>query len=153
MAVNTHKYKNNGFFGIGIMNNVNGLNIGTLWRSAYIMGASYIFTIDKKYKKQMSDVTHTWKKIPLYHYKNFDDFYDNQPAATRIIAVELDDEAVMLDQFEHPAQACYLLGNEQAGLAQKFCVVAMVSSNYPVTSAKRSSGWLHSNVRSSCTFR
>ena len=119
MAVNTQKYKNNGFFGIGIMNNVNGLNIGTLWRSAYIMGASYIFTIDKKYKKQMSDVTHTWKKIPLYHYKNFDDFYENQPAATRIIAVELDDEAVMLDQFEHPAQACYLLGNEQAGLAPK----------------------------------
>jgi tRNA G18 (ribose-2'-O)-methylase SpoU len=119
MAVKSHKYKNQGFFGIGIMNNVNGLNIGTLWRSAYIMGASYIFTIDKKYKSQMSDVTKTWKKIPLYHYKNFDEFYDNQPTATRIIAVELDEKATMLAEYEHPNQACYLLGNEQAGLSQK----------------------------------
>ena len=119
MAVKSHKYKNQGFFGIGIMNNVNGLNIGTLWRSAYIMGASYIFTIDKKYKKQMSDVTHTWKKIPLYHYKNFDDFYDNQPTATRIIAIELTEDAIDIADYEHPDQACYLLGNEQAGLAPK----------------------------------
>lgn len=41
----------NGFFGIGILNNVDELNIGTLWRSAYILGASFIFTVDRKYKK------------------------------------------------------------------------------------------------------
>ena len=78
MAVTSHVYESNGFFGIGIVNNVNHLNIGTLWRSAYILGASYIFTVDKKYKKQLSDVTQTWKKIPLYHYKDIDELSDKQ---------------------------------------------------------------------------
>ena len=118
MTVKSHRYESKGFFGIGIMNNVNGLNIGTLWRSAYILGASYIFTVDKKYKKQLSDVTKTWKKIPLYHYKTFDELYENLPASTRLIAAELTDDAVPVAEFEHPERACYLLGNEQSGLSQ-----------------------------------
>ena len=40
-----------GFFGIGIENAKNEYNIGTLWRSAYLMGASFIFTVNTRYKK------------------------------------------------------------------------------------------------------
>lgn len=35
-----------GYFGIGIYNGKNTANIGTLWRSAAILGANFIFTID-----------------------------------------------------------------------------------------------------------
>ena len=118
MAVTSHVYESNGFFGIGIVNNVNHLNIGTLWRSAYILGASYIFTVDKKYKKQLSDVTQTWKKIPLYHYKDIDELYSNLPNSTKLVGVELTDDATPVSQFEHPTRACYLLGNEQSGLSK-----------------------------------
>ncbi len=108
--------KDNGFFGIGILNNVDELNIGTLWRSAYILGASFIFTIDKKYKSQSSDITAAWSKIPLYHYKTFYDFKDHLPFSTKIVGVELGNKSTPLGFFKHPTMAVYLMGNEQCGL-------------------------------------
>ena len=68
------QYEADGFFGIGILNSESEENIGTLWRSAHILGAAFIFTIDKRYKKQSTDVTRSWTKIPLYHYENFEEF-------------------------------------------------------------------------------
>lgn len=91
-------------------------NIGTLWRTAYILGASFIFTIDCKYKKQSSDVTKAWSKIPLYHYKDFDEFKNSIPYAASIVAVEMTDEAENLADFKHPPRAVYLLGNEASGI-------------------------------------
>ncbi|GJM05100.1 MAG: hypothetical protein DHS20C09_10910 [marine bacterium B5-7] len=105
-----------GFFGIGILNNSDHVNVGTLWRSAYLLGASFIFTVDKKYKHQGSDITKSWTRIPLYHFKTFDDLKDNLSYSTRLIAVEMGDEAVPLMEYEHPDRAVYLLGNEISGL-------------------------------------
>ncbi len=113
------QYESNNFFGIGILNNVDELNIGTLWRSAFIMGASFIFTIDKKYKPESSDVTRAWTKIPLYHYKTIEDLKSHLPYSTKLIAIELSDESIPLAEFEHPDRAIYLLGNEQSGLSKK----------------------------------
>ncbi len=106
----------NGFFGIGIMNNADELNIGTLWRSAFILGASFIFTVDKRYKKQGSDVTKSWQKIPLYHYDDLNQLMGNIPYDTQIIGVEMNEKAIPLKDFKHPHRAIYLLGNEQNGL-------------------------------------
>lgn len=108
-----------GFYGIGILANNNADNIGTLWRSAYILGASFIFTIDKKYKKQGSDITRAWSKIPLYHYETFEDLKANLPYSTKLIGLEMSDSAVAIQQFNHPSRAVYLLGNEQIGLPPK----------------------------------
>lgn len=107
-----------GFFGIGIMHSGQEVNIGTLWRSAYIMGASFIFTIDKKYKAQSSDMTKAWTKIPLYHYESFEEFKDNLPFSTRIVALELCDDSFDIVKYSHPERAVYLLGNEQSGLSK-----------------------------------
>lgn len=105
-----------GFFGIGILNNTDEINIGTLWRSAFVFGASFIFTIGKKYKIEGSDVTKTWTKIPLYHYQSFDDFKENLPYSTQIIAVEMGQKSNPIGKFQHPDRAVYLLGNEISGL-------------------------------------
>lgn len=116
MARLKQQYPTNGFFGIGIINSKEESNIGTLWRSAYILGASFIFTVDKRYKKQTSDVTNAWQKIPLYHYEDIDDLLKHLPYDTPLIGVELDDNAVDINQFSHPHRCVYLLGNEQSGL-------------------------------------
>jgi len=105
-----------GFFGIGILNNSDEVNIGTLWRSAYLLGASFIFTVDKKYKHQGSDVTKSWTRIPLYHYKTFDELKDNLPYSTRLVAVEMGADAIPISEYKHPDRAVYLLGNEISGL-------------------------------------
>lgn len=108
-----------GYCAIGVFRGKTGHNMGTLWRSAYILGASYIFTIDKRYKKQSSDVLKTWARIPLFHYDSFDEFMQNIPYDCRVIAVELTDEAVFLSDFEHPKRAIYILGAEDDGLPKE----------------------------------
>tara|TARA_R110002167_G_scaffold10958_14_gene49089 strand:- start:1323 stop:1811 length:489 start_codon:yes stop_codon:yes gene_type:complete len=112
-------YAAEGFFGIGILHPEIEENIGTLWRSAYIMGASFIFTIGmKKFKKQSSDVTHSWNKIPLYIHKDFDDFYQSMPYSTQLIGVEMCEHSIPLSNFEHPLRSVYLLGSESCGLPE-----------------------------------
>ena len=113
-AMKTENIK--GYCAIGVYQGKTHHNIGTLWRSAYILGASYIFTIDGKYKKQSSDVLRTWSRIPLFNYRTFDDFWASIPYDCRVIGVEMDDRATFLHEFEHPKRAIYLLGAEATGL-------------------------------------
>lgn len=108
---NTH-----GYFAIGIYNPKTEHNIGTLWRTAYILGAQYIFTVGKRYKKQTSDVVRTWSRIPLFHYDSIEDLCENIPYDCRLVGVELNEKAAMLHEFNHPKRAIYLLGAEDAGL-------------------------------------
>jgi tRNA G18 (ribose-2'-O)-methylase SpoU len=108
-----------GYSAIGILYHKREYNLGTLWRSAYILGASYIFTIGTKYKKQTSDVLKTWSRIPLFHYDDFEDFKNNIPYDCRLIGVELTEGAIPLKDFKHPNRAIYLLGAEDNGLPQK----------------------------------
>lgn len=114
----TQQYETDGFYGIGILNSEGETNIGTLWRSAFILGASFIFTIGRKYEKQSSDVTRAWTKIPLFHYANFDEFRVNLPYATKLIGVEMTETAEPLVTFKHPTRAVYLLGCESTGLPE-----------------------------------
>ena len=105
-----------GYCAIGIYRGKTEHNLGTLWRTAYILGASYIFTIDNKYKKQSSDVLRTWARIPLFHYASFEDFLKNIPYDCRLVGVELTESAEFLHTFQHPKRAIYLLGAENSGL-------------------------------------
>jgi tRNA G18 (ribose-2'-O)-methylase SpoU len=108
-----------GFFAIGVYKHKTEHNIGTLWRSAYILGASYIFTVAKKYKKQTSDVLKTWSRIPLFQYNDFDALLENIPYDCRLVGIEIDDKAELLYDFKHPQRAIYLLGSEDCGLPQE----------------------------------
>lgn len=108
-----------GYCAIGIFRGKTEHNLGTLWRSAYILGASYIFTVDNKYKKQSSDVLRAWSRIPLFHYKTFDDLLNNIPYDCRLVGVEMDERAEFLHEFEHPKRAIYLLGAEGDGLPKE----------------------------------
>jgi tRNA G18 (ribose-2'-O)-methylase SpoU len=113
------QYEADCFFGIGILNSESEENIGTLWRSAHILGAAFIFTIDKRYKKQSTDVTRSWTKIPLYHYENFEEFIRALPYDTQLVGVEMGEASVAIDEFEHPPRGVYLLGCESIGLPMK----------------------------------
>ena len=119
MAKLKQQYESDGYFGIGILHARSDTNIGTLWRTAYIMGASYIFTIDRKYKKQSTDIAQTWSRIPLFHYDDFDAFYDGLPRGCQLVGVELTDDSVPIAEFNHPPRAVYLLGCENVGLPRK----------------------------------
>lgn len=110
---------NKGYCAIGVYRGKTEHNIGTLWRSAFILGAAYIFTVENKYKKQSSDVVRAWSRIPLFHHKTFDDLLNNIPHDCRLVGVEIDDRAEMLHEFQHPKRAIYLLGAEDTGLPEE----------------------------------
>lgn len=107
-----------GYFGIGIYHGKTEANIGTLWRSAAILGADFIFTIGRRYKTQASDTMKTPRHIPLYNYTDYDDFFKHVPYDCPVIAVELADNAVPMEEFDHPERCIYLLGAEDHGLPE-----------------------------------
>ena len=108
-----------GYFGIGIDHPTTAHNMGTLWRSAAILGASFIFTIGKRYAKQACDTHNAVKAIPYFHYDTFEAFYENLPKGARLVGVELDDAAEDLETFHHPQRCVYLLGAEDHGMTKK----------------------------------
>ncbi len=108
-----------GYFGIGIYRGKTVHNLGTLWRSAYQMGASFIFTIGSRYKKQCSDTYKAFRHIPLFQFKTFEDFKKMITYDCKIVCIEFNNKSVQLREFEHPKRCIYLLGAEDSGLPEK----------------------------------
>jgi tRNA G18 (ribose-2'-O)-methylase SpoU len=102
------------YFEIGIYAPIHNENIGTLWRSAYQLGAAGIFTIGKLRRNQTSDTAKTRMEIPFRSYPTWDDFLQHRPTGARIIGIEMGGKN--LATFQHPDQALYLLGSEANGL-------------------------------------
>ena len=105
-----------GYFGIGIYNGKDKANIGTLWRSAFNLGAKFIFVIGKRYKHQCSDTVKALKHIPFFEYDKMDDL--EIPKDCKLIGVELTETARELKNYIHPERAIYLLGAEDNGLPE-----------------------------------
>lgn len=104
-----------GYFEIGIYRPKTPLNLGTLWRSAYQLGAAGIFVISQRWpERQASDTLKSWKHVPLRRYENFDTFLDAMPFGCPLVGVEMGGKPV--ERFTHPERAIYLLGAEDGGL-------------------------------------
>ncbi len=114
--MNTVKMKQNGYFGIGILHGKNLINYGTLYRTAQIMGADFIFLIGSRFKRQASDTMKSWKHLPLFEYKDFADFNDHRPYDCKLVGIEMTENAIPIKEYKHPKQVCYLLGAEDNGL-------------------------------------
>ncbi len=110
--------KDKGYFGIGVLNMKNGINYGTLFRTAQIFDADFIFLIGKRFRRQASDTANSAKHMPLFEYDSFDDFHIHIPFGCQLIGIEITIDAIPLVGFEHPARACYLLGAEDHGLTE-----------------------------------
>lgn len=123
-----------GYFEIGVFAPKTETNVGTLWRSAFQLGAAGIFTIGRRYVKQSSDTLQTWKHVPLRNYLTFEDFLESRPYACELVGVEMGGKA--LSDFAHPERAIYLLGAEDFGLPPKILahcnrLVSLESVNTP----------------------
>ena len=107
-----------GYFGIGIFHPNDSGNLGVLWRSAYILGASFIFTIGREYDIHGSDTVRTWRRIPLYYYEDFDAFKKHLPFGCRIVAIEMTEDSKAIESYQHPTRCVYLLGSEATGISR-----------------------------------
>lgn len=105
-----------GFFGIGIYHGKHVTNIGVLYRSAYMFGASFVFTVGQRYVRQVSDTVDATAHLPLYEYATVDQLIAGMPRNADLVAVEMGGKAV--DGFSHPRRAVYLLGAEDNGIPE-----------------------------------
>jgi len=113
--------KDNGFFGIGVFNMKDHLNYGTLFRTAQIFDADFIFLIGKRFIQQASDTAKCTRHMPLFEFTGFDDFNSHRPYGGQLClcGIELSSEAIPLKSYNHQKQACYLLGAEDHGLSEQ----------------------------------
>lgn len=108
-----------GYFAIGIYEPKTETNVGTLWRSAHNFGADFIFTIGKRYKKERTDTTKAERHIPLYHYKDIEDFKTHLPTGAEIVFIEQTTGARNIKETCHPERAIYILGAEDFGVPEE----------------------------------
>ncbi len=121
------------YFEIGIYHTKTKENIGTLWRTAWQLGAAGIFTVGKRYKQQASDTPKVIGKIPLRHFLTLDDFKYQRPIGAVLVGIEMG--GIPLSDFYHPKRAVYLLGAEDYGLPQEVknycnCIVSLQGINH-----------------------
>ncbi len=111
--------KGRGFFGIGIECAAMSRNIGTIWRSAQVLDADFMFIIGKRYETMKTDTMKSWRHTPLFEYPDLAHFVASIPKDTTIIGVELDERSHPLMSYKHPQRAIYLMGSEDRGLSKE----------------------------------
>ena len=52
--------------GVGVIGAKTQANVGTLWRSAYQLGASFLVTIGQRYRVHSTDAVQAPTRIPLF---------------------------------------------------------------------------------------
>jgi tRNA(Leu) C34 or U34 (ribose-2'-O)-methylase TrmL len=105
-----------GYFAVGVVGLKTEPNLGTLWRSAWQLGAAYIFTVGARFTKQSTDTYQTWTRLPCFEHKDWGAFCQASPYAAPWVAVEMG--GTPLEDFVHPQRAVYVLGSEDTGLPE-----------------------------------
>ncbi len=106
-------------FAIGVDHPKFEINIGTLWRSAYAMGAAMIFVVGRRYepRKQHGDTVKAFRHIPLLHFATWQEYQMHAPFGWVPVGVDIGREATPLPEYKHPDSAVYVLGAEDHGLS------------------------------------
>lgn len=112
-----------GYFGVGVYRPKTKRNTGILWRTAQVIGADFIFTIQERHErlskdiaiKQATDTMNAWKHVPYMRFESVEQLIQSIPLAC-LVGIELDPRATNLEVFSHPERAIYLLGAEDDGL-------------------------------------
>lgn len=106
-------------FGIGIYKPKFEYNVGTLFRTAYQLGASFVFTVSGKYNVHTADTYKCHKNIPVFQFGSFAEMRKclyNMP----IVAIEFDrKDSILLKEYKHRKRCVYLLGREDIGIPRK----------------------------------
>jgi tRNA(Leu) C34 or U34 (ribose-2'-O)-methylase TrmL len=108
--------KNNMFFGVGLDNTKNDINIGSALRATGIYGGAFLAVTKQRYKKACTDTMSFYKNIPLFRVNNLHDII---PYNCIPIAIEITENAIPLYNYKHPGRAFYIFGAEDNTLGKR----------------------------------
>lgn len=101
-------------FAIGIWDFKYEENVGILWRTAFQLGADYIFSVGPSRHKYENDVHKTYRQLPYFVYSEQQWIV---PEDFTLVCIETG--GMNLTNFKHPKRAVYLLGNETTGIPEE----------------------------------
>lgn len=109
---------NRGYFGCGVFNPQKSANIGTLLRSAFVLGAAFTFTVSGRREaiEHASNTVRSERHLPHFHFADMEAACSGLPTNCPLVAIELCDGATSLDTYQHRERAAYLLGPENGTL-------------------------------------
>lgn len=106
-----------GFVGIAFFEPKDKENVGTVFRNAHCFNADFICAINARTEyKQSSNTTCAERHIPVFNYKDMEDFLAHIPLGCEVISIEIDGEEIK--DFKHPEQVIYLFGGEDRTLPE-----------------------------------
>lgn len=108
-----------GYFGIALYHPKREVNVGSLMRTAALLGASFVAVVGKRFRPQGSDTLKSYRHIPYFEFESIDKLFKMVPFECQVVGIELTDQAQELKSFSHPKQAIYLLGAEDHGLPKE----------------------------------
>ena len=101
---------------IGFYEPKNGLNVGSILRSAQVLGIGAVFTVGARfsYRRQSTDTMNSTKHLEFAELQDFEEL-ETWAWPLPLVGIEMGG-AINLESFAHPERAAYILGNEARGL-------------------------------------
>lgn len=102
---------------LGLVNPKSAVNVASILRAAGCYGVNAVFYTGQRYRyaKDFNADTRAFHKlIPTI---GVEDLFECKPKGSRVVAVELVENAVPLPAFEHPDNAFYVFGPEDGSLS------------------------------------
>lgn len=100
-----------GYFAIGLVRCKSSVNYGTALRSAVAFGCDLIEMVGARFYTQSSDVSTSWRKIPVLQCDEPQIPFDCVPVAVELGGTDLRD-------YTHPVRAIYFFGPEDGSLSK-----------------------------------
>jgi len=111
--------RESGYYGIGVFMPKTEHNYWTLFRTAQILDADFLFLIGARFKIHSADTMCSYRHMPVFSYTDFQDFNTHRPFYCKLVGIELTDNAIEVSEYKHPKRAVYLLGAEDNGLSRE----------------------------------
>ena len=116
-----HSSSSSSYFGVGIVGETKDAHHGTLLRSSYQYGASFICTIGGKHSKHTmrdTDTSKAWCYIPIFSYPTVEKLTNCAPYNCPWVACIDGPGGIPLNEFKHPQRALYLFPGDDDTLLQ-----------------------------------
>ena len=100
-----------GHCGIAMFNPQYRENMGAVARATGCFDVDYMAVVGGNYKHAATAVGHD-KHVPIWQFERLSQLFKTMPHNTEIVAIDYDENAEKLADFEHPERALYVLGQE-----------------------------------------
>ena len=105
--------------GVGLVSPKHSVNVASILRAAKCYNANFITYTGKRYSKHVADTASAIRQIPLFHATTIEHLFDYIPFGCVPVAVDLVEDAVSLNDYNHPEQAFYIFGPEDGTLGSR----------------------------------